>query len=184
MKIFLFLPFKMMDFNTKPLLEDNTVLLTPLLPEHFNLLYEVARDPILWEHHPMSKRYEKEVFKDFFKIAISVGSLLIVDKLKQKVIGCTRFYDYNKEDFSVVIGHTFIAKDYWGTGYNARVKDLMFNYAFRFAQRILFYVVTENVRSRKALEKLGAKPGQEIKREYDGRTLACIVYELARNDKK
>jgi len=167
-----------MDFNTQPILEDENVLLTPLLEEHFDQVYEVARDPILWEHHPISNGYEIEGFKAFFKKAIEIGSLLIIDKVKGKAIGCTRFYNYNENESSVVIGQTFYAKAYWGTGYNTRVKAVMLKYAFNFVQKIIFLVIVNNFRSRKAVEKLGAIAQREMEWEVEGRTLRCVVYEL------
>jgi RimJ/RimL family protein N-acetyltransferase len=132
--------------NTTPCIEDNLVLLTPLLNEHFDQLYEVASDPVLWEFHPIEKGYEKKVFKEFFNKAIQTGSLLIVDKVQEKVIGCTRFYNFNSYESSVVIGQTFYNKSYWGTGYNTRVKTLMLDYAFGFVQKIVFLVIINNFR--------------------------------------
>ncbi|MES2761906.1 MAG: GNAT family N-acetyltransferase [Bacteroidota bacterium] len=170
-----------MDFNRQPVLEDDHVLITPLMEEHFDQLYEVARDPILWIHHPISNGYEAETFKVFFRKAIEIGSLLIVDKITSKAIGSTRFYNYSKDESSVVIGQTFYAKAYWGTGYNTRVKALMLKYAFNFVQKIIFLVIINNFRSRKAIEKLGAVTQKEMTWEVDGRKLKCVVYELIKN---
>lgn len=173
-----------MHFNTTPILEDDTVLLMPLQQEHFEALYEVASDPLLWEHHPMGKKHTREVFVKFFEKAIEIGALVIFDKIKNKIIGSTRFYNFNQEELSVVIGQTFYAKDYWGAGHNGKAKGLMLNYAFNYVQKIIFYVVVNNFRSRKAVEKLGAVAKKEIAKDYDGNTLSVIVYELRRNNMK
>lgn len=58
----------------------------------------------------MTKGYERDVFIEFFKKALEIGALLIFDKISGKAIGCTRFYNYNREESSVVIGQTFYAK--------------------------------------------------------------------------
>jgi hypothetical protein len=42
-------------------LKNELVALTPLLAEHFNELYLVAADPLIWEQHPNPDRYKKEV---------------------------------------------------------------------------------------------------------------------------
>ena len=165
-------------FDTQKILENSYIILIPLADEHFTQLYKVASDPILWEHHPISNAYTADGFENFFKDAKAIGSLVIIDKIKQKVIGCTRFYNYNKLDSSVVIGHTFIATEYWGSGYNKSLKKLMLDYAFTFVDKVVFYVVEENIRSRKALEKLGAVAKGNITRNYEGKELKCILFEI------
>lgn len=165
-------------FNPVPVLEDHAVLIKPLCYEDIEPLYEVACDPLLWEHHPLNEACKKAVFDLFFEDAIQAGSLLITDTLRNKVIGCTRFYNYNGQESSVVIGHTFIARDYWGTGYNTRIKKLMLGYAFRHVRKVLFYVVTGNIRSRRALEKIGAQAVQPIVRSYNGKLMHCLIYEI------
>jgi RimJ/RimL family protein N-acetyltransferase len=167
-----------MEFNSVPVLEDGNILLTPLIHEHFNQLFEIASDPILWEHHPMATAFEKKTFEKFFAEAINTGSLLIFDKIKGTTIGCTRFYNFNSKESSVVIGHTFISRNYWGTGYNTRTKSMMLSYAFNFVQKVIFYVVKENIRSRKALEKIGAITGDEVTRVYDDKSLVCVTYHI------
>ncbi len=69
-------------------LEDNLVKLRPLSDADFESLYEVAKDPLIWEQHPEKNRYESATFKNFFKEAIeSKGALLISDKSRNLVIG-------------------------------------------------------------------------------------------------
>lgn len=167
-----------MDFNTQPILEDESVLLLPLQRHHFYALYEVARDPLLWAHHPLGNKHTKEVYTSFFETAIEIGAFVIIDKKKAKVIGSTRFYNHKEDESSIVIGQTFFSKEYWGSGYNSRVKRLMLDYAFNYIDKIIFYVVVENFRSRKAVEKLGAVAKEHILKDYDGRKLSVVVYEL------
>ena len=99
----------------------------------------------------------QEVFKDFFDIAIqSKSAFVVIDNKTNKIIGSSRYYEFNKEDSSIIIGYTFISREYWGTVYNRNLKDLMTNYAFQFVNIIHFYVGETNYRSQKAVEKLGA----------------------------
>lgn len=169
-----------MPFNTLASLEDDRVLLKPLSPHDFEALYDVACDPQLWVHHPIGNGYTKEGFELFFSEALKTGSLLIIDKPGNRVIGCTRFYNYKDSESSVVIGHTFILNACWGKGYNSRVKNLMLDHAFQHVTKVLFYVVTDNIRSQKALEKMGAQQTVTIERNYEGRVLQCFVYEMNR----
>jgi RimJ/RimL family protein N-acetyltransferase len=57
----------------------------------------------------------------------------------------------------VEIGWTFLERKYWGGDYNGESKRLMIEHAFKFVERIVFVVGANNRRSRKALEKIGAK---------------------------
>lgn len=101
--------------NLQPTLSDNLVVLKPLVNEHFDALYSVASDKLLWEQHPNYDRYKKDVFQDFFQKALeSKGAFTIIDSKNKKVIGSSRFYDLNKKDNSIVIGYTFIDRNYWG----------------------------------------------------------------------
>jgi RimJ/RimL family protein N-acetyltransferase len=56
----------------------------------------------------------------------------------------------------IAIGYTFIAKKYWGTNYNKQLKKLMIAYAFEFVDAVLFYIGKNNIRSQKAIQKIGA----------------------------
>lgn len=167
-----------MPFDTQQVLENNEVILKPLIDEYYKPLLNTSLDPILWEHHPISNAYTTEGFDKFYKEAKAIGSLVIIDKIKDKVIGSTRFYNYNELEKSVVIGHTFIAREYWGSGYNKSIKKLMLDYAFTHVNKVVFYVVEENIRSQKALEKLGAVAKGNITRNYEGKELKCILFEI------
>lgn len=170
-----------MTFSTTPLLHDNLVSLLVLTADHYNALYTVAADPELWKYHPINDAFTKEGFTKFFNEALAIGALVITEKASGNIIGCTRFYNYDENKCSVVIGHTFIARAYWGKGYNTSVKKLMLNYAFQFVEKVIFYVVTENIRSQKALLKLGATAQGNITRNYDGKVLECVVFEVGKD---
>ncbi len=167
-----------MPFNLQQVLENNELILSPLVDEHYKELYDIALDPILWEHHPIRNAYTTEGFDKFFKEATTIGSLVIADKIKHKIIGSTRFYNYNELEKSVVIGHTFIAREYWGSGYNKSIKKLMLDYAFIHVNKVVFYVVEDNIRSQKALEKLGAVAKGNMSRNYEGKEFKCILFEI------
>ena len=143
--------------NLQPTLSNKLITLKPLQEDDFNALFEVASDKLLWEQHPNNNRYKKEVFKDFFDIAIqSKSAFVVIDNKTNKIIGSSRYYEFNKENSSIIIGYTFISREYWGTVYNRNLKDLMTNYAFQFVNIIHFHVGETNYRSQKAVEKLGA----------------------------
>ena len=50
---------------------------------------------------------------------------------------------------------TFLARSHWGGRCNGELKELMLRHAFRFVDSVVFFVSPENVRSRRAMEKIG-----------------------------
>lgn len=153
----------------QPTLENEKVELQPLRAEDFDRLFEVASDPKIWEQHPNKDRYKKEVFKTFFEGALaSGGAFIILDRQSGEVIGSSRFYSYDQDEASVFIGYTFYATKYWGTGVNREVKTLMLDYIFKYAELVKFHVGENNLRSRAAMEKLGAEFRGETMVAYHG----------------
>ena len=55
----------------------------------------------------------------------------------------------------MAIGFTFLARDYWGGQTNREMKSLMLCHAFCWAKVVWFHVGLNNLRSRKAVEKIG-----------------------------
>lgn len=148
--------FLVKNFELQPTLENALVMIRPLHESDFNMIYEIASDPLIWEQHPTRDRYKKEVFEKYFRGAIESGTAFTVFNNKKQSIGCTRFYDLNESSRSVAIGYTFLSRDHWGSTYNSALKALMIDHAFRFVDKIIFHVGVNNLRSQKAVEKLGA----------------------------
>lgn len=158
-----------MNFELQPELTNELVKIVPLQENDFNSLYQVASDPLIWEQHPNKNRYKKEVFKTYFEGAMaSGGAFIIYDAKTGEPIGSSRYYEYNEEKNSIAIGYTFLAKDHWGTTYNKAAKSLMLNHAFRFVDNVIFHIGANNIRSQKAIERLGAKKIAEIEMNYYG----------------
>lgn len=142
----------------QPTLENESVILQPLLESDFERLFEVASDPKIWEQHPNPDRYKKDVFKNFFEGAMaSGGAFLIIDKKNGEVAGSTRFYSYDEDEVSIFIGYTFYGTKFWGSKLNPQVKKLMLDYIFKYVDLVKFHVGAENWRSQKAMERLGAE---------------------------
>jgi len=145
-----------MSVDLQPTLNGELLGLRPLRPEDFDTLYAVASDPLIWEQHPMKDRYQEEVFKIFFREGLeSGGALIAIDSKDGQVIGSSRFHGYDQEKSEIEIGWTFLAKSHWGGIYNREMKQLMLRHAFKFVNSVIFLVGPENVRSQRAVEKIG-----------------------------
>lgn len=144
-------------FELQPTLTGELLHLRPLKPEDYTALYAAASDPKIWEQHPNSDRYKKDVFQGYFDGAIaSGGALVIVDRATDQIIGSSRYYGYDEKASQVEIGWTFLTTPYWGGKYNRELKSLMLDHAFKFVDNVLFFIGPQNTRSRKAVEKIGA----------------------------
>ena len=156
-----------MSFDLQPHLKGELIELRPLRPEDWDDLFAVASDPLIWEQHLESDRYREGVFNIFFKEALeSSGAFVVIDNKTQQIIGSTRFYGYDPEKSEIEIGWTFLARKYWGGRYNREMKRLMLTHAFKFVENVVFYVGEKNIRSQKAMEKIGAIRSGKVKRQY------------------
>lgn len=142
--------------DLQPTLEDEIILMRPLGISDFEPLYKIANDPLIWEQHPCPDRYKKGEYARFFEDSInSKGALIIIDKSSGEIIGSSRFKPVVNMPTAVEIGWSFLARKYWGGKYNKSMKQLMINNAFESIENIIFYVGKTNIRSQKAVEKIG-----------------------------
>ncbi len=171
------------NFELQPILQNKILRLEPLKKEDFERLYRVASDPLIWEQHPNRNRYEREVFSTFFMGALeSGGAFLIINQSTDQVIGSTRFYNWELEKRSVSIGYTFFARDHWGGIYNPAAKALLLDHAFKFVDEVLFHIGAYNLRSQKAIEKLGAEKISETEMAYYGETTQPnFIYRISKS---
>lgn len=147
-----------MQFELQPVLENELVRLQPLKETDFTALFEVASDPLIWEQHPEPDRFKSEVFQKYFDSAIeSGGAFLVLAKGTDQIIGCTRYYNPDENDESVIIGYTFLSRACWGGRYNQAMKKLMMDHAFKFVKKIYFHIGEKNIRSQEAIKKIGAQ---------------------------
>jgi N-acetyltransferase len=163
-------------FDPQPILKGELLELRPLRAEDFHDLYAVAADPLIWEQHPVKDRYKEEVFKLFFREAMeSSGALIAIDSKDDQVIGSSCFHGYDEAKSEIEIGWTFLARSHWGGIYNREMKQLMLGYAFRFVNSVIFLVSPQNVRSQRAMEKIG---GVLVGSRSDGGGRDSLVYQI------
>jgi N-acetyltransferase len=171
-----------MAFDLQPHLKGELIEVRPLARGDWDELFAVASDPLIWEQHPERDRYKEDVFRIFFKDALeSGGAFVIIDRKTQQIIGSTRFYGYDAEKSEIEIGWTFLARKYWGGPFNAEMKRLLLNHAFKFVESVVFFVGEENVRSQKAMEKIGAIKVGTVTRAYGNHPPARNVKYVIKN---
>ena len=165
-----------MPFELQPTLTGEILTLRPLRPEDWDDLYAAASDPLIWEQHPTKDRYTERVFRGFFQEALeSGGALVAIDAGDGRIIGSSRFHGYDEAGSEVEIGWTFLVRSHWGGVYNGEMKRLMLRHAFRFLDTVVFLVDPQNLRSQKALGKIGAvRAGSRL----DGRGRDSVLFQI------
>jgi len=145
-------------------LKGESVDLLPLEKEHFEELFVAASDKKLWEYIPLNCS-NKDTFNSAYTAALDereMGNqypLVVYHKPTKKLIGSTRFLDIQPKDLKLEIGWTWIVANYWATEINFECKLLLLTHAFDVlkARRVQLKTDENNLRSRKAIEKIGAR---------------------------
>ncbi|MEH6536124.1 MAG: GNAT family N-acetyltransferase [Psychroserpens sp.] len=146
------------------ILENERILLSPLTLENYHHLIEVAQEKDLVYYSP-SNISSSEKLRAYVKVALKGFEdktsipFLIFDKDKQQYAGSTRFGLINWENKVLHIGWTWIGHEFQGTGLNTHMKFLMLHHAFETLEfeKVEFRIDERNQKSRKAIEKSGAK---------------------------
>ncbi|HTV76760.1 MAG TPA: GNAT family N-acetyltransferase [Steroidobacteraceae bacterium] len=147
-----------MTLDLQPTLVGPQLALRPLAQDDFEELAAAAADPLIWALHPDPGRATRAGFERYFADALlSQACLVAVDTAHDVPVGCSRYTQY-VPGASISIGYTFLARSHWGGATNAEMKRLMLHHAFSDVQEVLFMVAEHNLRSRRAVEKLGALP--------------------------
>ncbi len=170
------------NIDLQPTLQGTRVTVRPITATDWNAMFAAAADPQIWELHPESDRYTERVFRPFFDGAIKSGSAFaIIDCRNGDIIGSSRYYGHDPVTRAIEIGWTFLTRDYWGGSYNLEIKRLMVDHAFAFVDTVVFWVDESNLRSRRAMEKIGGSllDGIHVREGADDRPY--LIYEMRKD---
>lgn len=145
------------------ILENEKVLLVPFENERNIELKEIIFDDEIWKFMGMYVRNDQD-FENYIQSTLKQKTdgicypFLIIDKATNKVAGSTRYGYLNHASQKCEIGWTWYGKAFQGTGLNQACKFELLNFGFKQIQfrRIQFSADFENIRSQKAIKKLGA----------------------------
>lgn len=147
-----------MAFDYQPHLVGELIAMRPVTAEDFEPLFAIAADPQVWALHPRSDRYQEEVFRAYFDDGLACGgALTAINRATGAVAGWSRFSEEFALPGEIEIGWTFLGRAYWGGPHNSDMKRLMLDHAFGDFEQVIFRVGETNLRSRRAVEKLGAR---------------------------
>lgn len=146
------------------IVENARIKLVPLEVKHWKVLWPIAKQMDLHAYGP-SDVSTVEKLKRYIQVAIKEAEVqksipfVIYDKATKTVVGCTRYGNIDVQNKTLHIGWTWIAPIFQGTGFNHHVKYLMLTHAFETLEfsKVEFRIDERNIKSRKAVEKLGAQ---------------------------
>jgi RimJ/RimL family protein N-acetyltransferase len=124
------------------------------------------------------------VFDAWFDSLLQRGGSLALVMEDGRVAGSSSFSNYREEGAGALeIGSTFLARDLWGGPVNRAMKQVMLRHAFVHVALVEFLIGEDNVRSRRAVEKIGARlTDRVVVMHAQGRDIAHLVYEIARRN--
>ncbi len=185
--------------DTSPL-RGKFVYLQLLEPQHVPVLRKLARNEQLWEYtktllinehyDEQFDKYMEAAFDDECEGLYTVGlqrTFTIFRTGDNAIIGMTRFYGIDEKHKRLDIGYTWYIPEVWGHAHNKECKLLLLQYAFDVLQynRVGFHVAHQNIRSQKAIEKVGAsKEGFVRNHSYrnDGSVRHTVLYSIIRDE--
>jgi RimJ/RimL family protein N-acetyltransferase len=154
------------DLDASYVLEDERVLLRPLLESDYEFLLPFAlNEPDTWKYSYLSARGEdgmRRYIKDALdnKAAGKEYTFIVYDKQTQSYAGSTRFYDIQQTWQTVQLGYTWYGEKFRGSGLNKHCKFLLLQLAFETldAVRVEFRADARNERSIAAMKSIGCIP--------------------------
>ncbi|WP_410618029.1 GNAT family N-acetyltransferase [Amycolatopsis sp. cmx-8-4] len=151
----------MSDWSTLPTLTGEHVRLEPLTPDHAKGLFEAGADPGIWAWLSVRQPLDVPAAERMISDALSDPArrpFAQLDVASGRVAGTTSYYQVVAQHRILSIGHTWIGADWQRTGLNTESKLLLLTHAFETldAQRVAWETDIRNLRSQRAIERLGA----------------------------
>jgi RimJ/RimL family protein N-acetyltransferase/nitroimidazol reductase NimA-like FMN-containing flavoprotein (pyridoxamine 5'-phosphate oxidase superfamily) len=165
------------------------VILEPLDPSHVDGLLAATADPEVWRHlgspPPRGRDEVAAIVAEALREAERGERVPWVQRQAGtgEVIGATSYHDIREARRTVAIGHTMLGRPWWRTGVNTEAKLLLLTRAFEElgAVRVFWHTDVRNERSRRAIERLGARPEGVLrmhKQRADGSWRDTALYSM------
>lgn len=147
-----------------PTLEGQHVRLVPPDLKYVDDLVEAAKPNEIWEFIATAPGQSREEMQAWMHEAIRETQngtriwFIIIRTSDERAIGATSFMDIHPKDRGMEIGGTWITTSAWRTPINTECKYLLLKHAFETlgCLRVQLKTDSRNVRSQRAIERLGA----------------------------
>lgn len=183
-----------MTFDPQPvLLEGRHVRLEPLVRSHLPGLLEAAREPGIFQYFltpPLGTEVEMTKWVDQILKGQAAGTdvgWVTVRCSDGRIVGATTFLDIRRHNRGLEIGNTWLAPEAQRTVLNTEAKYLQLRHAFEVlgARRVQLKTDERNVRSRAAIERIGAKFEGILRKyqvRYDGYVRNTAMFAIVAED--
>jgi RimJ/RimL family protein N-acetyltransferase len=162
-----------------------------LQPHHINDLRRLAKDSRLWEYTKtllVNDSFDQQ-FDNYIAAAFDPRftglqvSFVMRNAATGEIMGMTRYYKIEPAHKRLSIGYTWYTPAYWGTVHNKECKLLLVQYAIEALgyQRVEFEVAHQNIRSQKAVLKIGATKEATLRKHglhADGTVRDTVVFSI------
>ena len=172
------------------ILSGKHVILRPPRSEDLEYLKNIVRDGEIWKN-PYSLFPNIEEMSTYLQELLnhdeSILPFITIFKSSEQIVGTTRFLNIDRHNHRLEIGHTWIAKTFRRTVVNTEAKFIMLQHAFEELECIAVEIRTDvlNEVSRKAVERLGAKPDGILRNHKimrDGRIRDTVCYSIIKEE--
>ncbi|MDM5300930.1 GNAT family N-acetyltransferase [Bacillus subtilis] len=168
------------------------IRVVPMDKSHIQGLYEAANDETIWAHLPKTITTLHDM-EDFIEEALQMKAsgaefpFVMIHRETGKIVGTTRFLYMSSASRSLEIGWTWLNPSVWGTSVNTECKYLLLQYCFEQLKtiRVQFKTDERNVRSQKAIERLGAVKEGILRNQMirkDGTFRNSVFYSIIDSD--
>jgi N-acetyltransferase len=175
-----------------PILDGAKIRLEPMTLKHLAGLEAVAFDDRIWRYMTIWVK-NRDDLKRWMASALqeeAAGTVLpwvTMLKAENRVIGSTRFLDFDQAHKTTELGSTWLAPEFHGSGLNAEAKLLQLRYAFEELglNRVALKTHHENLQSQVAMRKIGAVEEGTFRNHYvmpDGSARHSVWFSIIRED--
>jgi len=177
-------------FNPRPVtLEGRFVRLEPMSADHAEGLFEAGRFDELWTYMSVPPWRTVDDARQWMSAAMAAAEagdavpFVTIERAGGRAVGSTRFFDIRRAHRALEIGHTWVAPAFQRTAINTEAKLLLLGHAFDElgALRLQFKTDARNVRSQRALERIGALREGVLRRHmvlWDGFVRDSVCYSV------
>ncbi|MFG6494937.1 GNAT family protein [Fictibacillus sp. UD] len=178
-------------FISPPILENEVILLIPMKYDHSIPLYKINHTDN-WKF--MLNVIQSQQDMDHWVMqAIELREkglalpFTVVLKKNNQIVGTTRLYEINTAQRSCELGSTWYGKDYQRTFINSACKQILLTYCFETLHfiRVQFKTDERNIRSQRAIERLGAVKEGVMRNERilsNGYIRNAVLYSITKED--
>lgn len=169
-------------------LEGDFVRLEPMTLEHHAGLSAVGLDPDIWRYTLVVVQTPEEMrgyMEDALKLQRAGTTLpfVTIERSSGRIVGSTRFGNYDAGNRRIEIGWTWVAQPWQRTAINTEAKYLMLSHAFEKLGCVRVELKTDvlNTPSRKAMLRIGAKEEGILRKHslvWNGRYRDSIYYSI------